>query len=45
MSSNFDRLLTTITDLVLCQSPSGAEAEIDRLLLQQFQALNMARSL
>jgi putative aminopeptidase FrvX len=40
-SANFDRLFATITDLVFCHSPSGAETEIDRFLLQQFQTLGI----
>jgi putative aminopeptidase FrvX len=39
--TNFDSLFQTITELVLCHSPSGVEAEIDRWLLQRFQALNL----
>lgn len=40
-SANFDRLFATITDLVFCHSPSGAETEIDRFLLQHFQTLGI----
>jgi putative aminopeptidase FrvX len=40
-SVNFDRLFEIITNLVLCHSPSGVETEIDRFLLQQFQAINV----
>ncbi|PSB11295.1 peptidase M42, partial [filamentous cyanobacterium CCP2] len=40
-SSNFDRLFETITNLVLCHSPSGAETEINRFLLEQFQTLGV----
>jgi putative aminopeptidase FrvX len=41
MPSDFDRLFQTITELVLCHSPSGAEAEINHWLLQKFQALGL----
>ncbi|MBF2048847.1 MAG: M42 family peptidase [Elainella sp. C42_A2020_010] len=40
MPSTFhDSLFATITELVLCHSPSGAETEIDQWLLQKFQQL------
>ncbi len=39
MPISFDRLFATITELVLCHSPSGAEAEIDCWLLQKFQQI------
>jgi putative aminopeptidase FrvX len=42
---NYDRLFQTITDLVLCHSPSGVEAEIDRLVLAQFRALGVEAEL
>ncbi|MEP0911336.1 M42 family peptidase [Leptolyngbya sp. GB1-A1] len=39
--SSFDRLFDTITELVLCHSPSGAEQEINDYLLRQFEALGI----
>lgn len=39
--SRFDRLFATIQDLVLCHSPSGAEAEIDQVLLDRFSAMGL----
>ncbi|QLE59082.1 M42 family metallopeptidase [Nostoc sp. TCL26-01] len=39
--SNYDRLFTTIAELVMHHSPSGAEAEINQLLLQKFTALGV----
>lgn len=42
MPPAFDQLFETITELVLCHSPSGAETEIDQWLSQKFQALNQA---
>jgi putative aminopeptidase FrvX len=36
-----DRLFDLITELVLCHSPSGAEIEIDQLLLEKFQAMGV----
>jgi putative aminopeptidase FrvX len=39
--SDFDRLFSTITDLVLCHSPSGTEREIDQWLAAKFQALGL----
>jgi putative aminopeptidase FrvX len=36
-----DRLFNLISELVLCHSPSGAEAEIDQYLLQQFNNLGV----
>ncbi len=38
-STLHDSLFATITELVLCHSPSGAETEIDQWLLQKFQQL------
>lgn len=38
---NHDRLFSMIETLVLHHSPSGAEAEIDRFLMAQFQQLNV----
>ncbi|MFB2971761.1 M42 family metallopeptidase [Aerosakkonema sp. BLCC-F183] len=38
---NYDRLFDTIEELVLHHSPSGAEGEIDRLLLDRFKALGV----
>ncbi|WP_088890712.1 M42 family metallopeptidase [Leptolyngbya ohadii] len=38
---SFDRLFDTITELVLCHSPSGAEQEINDYLLRQFEALGL----
>ena len=40
-TANYDRLFKQIQELVLCHSPSGMETEIDRLLLKQFEALNL----
>jgi len=37
-----DDLFTTISDLVMCHSPSGVEGEIDRLLERRFEALGVA---
>ena len=39
--TNFDSLFEIITALVLCHSPSGVEAEIDRHLLQKFETLQI----
>jgi putative aminopeptidase FrvX len=39
--AQFDALFTTISQLVLCHSPSGAETEIDQWLLQRFQTLGL----
>ena len=39
--ADYDRLFEKIQQLVLCHSPSGMEAEIDRVLLTQFRALNV----
>lgn len=36
----YDDLFTLIEQLVLCHSPSGHEMEVDRFLLEAFQALN-----
>ncbi|AFY70713.1 peptidase M42 family protein [Thalassoporum mexicanum PCC 7367] len=36
-----DRLYDLISELVMCHSPSGAEAEIDRYLLAQFANLEL----
>lgn len=41
MFSRFDRLFETIQQLVLCHSPSGAEAEIDQVLLERFSTLGL----
>ncbi|PSO50626.1 MAG: peptidase M42 [Cyanobacteria bacterium SW_9_44_58] len=38
---NFDALFNAIAELVLCHSPSGAEQEIDRALLEKFQTLGV----
>lgn len=38
----YDSLFTTITELVLCHSPSGAETEIDQWLLQKFQQMDVS---
>ena len=38
---NCDRLFDKIQELVLCHSPSGWEMEIDKVLLEQFQALGV----
>jgi putative aminopeptidase FrvX len=39
--SSPDRLFQTITELVFCHSPSGAEAEIDHYLMNKFQVLGL----
>mgnify|MGYP000671477184 FL=1 len=39
--SEFDQLFNTITEFVLCHSPSGAEEEIDRALLKKFSAIGV----
>ena len=39
--SDFNSLFNTITELVLCHSPSGAEQEIDRALLEKFNAIGV----
>lgn len=36
MSSDLDELFDTISQLVMCHSPSGMEGEVDRLLIQRF---------
>lgn len=36
-----DQLFKTIEELVLHHSPSGAEGEIDQLLMSRFQALGV----
>ncbi|NEO36504.1 MAG: M42 family metallopeptidase [Moorea sp. SIOASIH] len=41
MSNNYDQLFKTIEELVMHHSPSGAEGEIDQLLLHRFQALGV----
>lgn len=41
MSSEYDRLFETIEELVLHHSPSGAEAEIDQLLISRFKTLGV----
>lgn len=38
---NYEALFTKIRELVLCHSPSGMEAEIDRFLLQEFADLGV----
>ncbi|HEY9641375.1 MAG TPA: M42 family peptidase [Coleofasciculaceae cyanobacterium] len=38
---NYDRLFQTITELVLCHSPSGVESEVDQYILSQFAALGI----
>ncbi len=38
---NYDHLFTTIEQLVMHHSPSGAEAEINQFLMQQFAALEV----
>lgn len=40
-SLSYDRLFETIAELVLHHSPSGAETEIDHLLLEKFAALGV----
>jgi putative aminopeptidase FrvX len=40
-SFDYDQLFKTIEELVLHHSPSGAEGEIDQLLMSQFQALGV----
>lgn len=40
-SLDYDQLFKTIEELVLHHSPSGAEGEIDRLLMSQFQSLGV----
>lgn len=39
--TNYDRLFSTIQDLVLCHSPSGREEEVDRSIRERFEALNL----
>jgi putative aminopeptidase FrvX len=39
---NYDRLFQTITELVLCHSPSGVETEVDQYILGKFAALGIA---
>ncbi|MBE9019020.1 M42 family peptidase, partial [Chroococcidiopsidales cyanobacterium LEGE 13417] len=39
--SNYDRLFTTIEELVMHHSPSGVEAEINQFLLDRFSALGV----
>jgi putative aminopeptidase FrvX len=41
LSSNYDQLFKTIEELVLHHSPSGAEEEIDQLLISRFKALGV----
>ncbi len=41
LSSDYEQLFTTIEELVLHHSPSGAEGEIDQLLLDRFKALGV----
>ncbi|MBE9129367.1 MULTISPECIES: M42 family metallopeptidase [unclassified Coleofasciculus] len=38
---NYDQLFNTIEELVLHHSPSGAEREIDQLVMSRFQALGV----
>ncbi|MEM7759627.1 MAG: M42 family peptidase, partial [Cyanobacteria bacterium P01_A01_bin.40] len=40
-ATDYDRLFKQIQELVLCHSPSGLETEVDRLILEQFKALNL----
>jgi putative aminopeptidase FrvX len=40
-ATEYDRLFEQIQELVLCHSPSGWEAEIDEVLLEQFKAVNV----
>lgn len=40
-SLNYDQLFNTIEELVLHHSPSGAETEIDQLLMSRFKALGV----
>jgi putative aminopeptidase FrvX len=40
-SSNYDHLFNTIEELVLHHSPSGAEREIDQLLISRLQGLGV----
>jgi putative aminopeptidase FrvX len=40
-SSHYDRLFTTVTELVLCHSPSGVEGEVDQYLLSQFESIGV----
>jgi len=41
MSLEFDALFDRIADLVMCHSPSGMESEVNRWLLNQFEALGV----
>ncbi|NEO17696.1 MULTISPECIES: M42 family metallopeptidase [Moorena] len=41
MTNNYNQLFKTIEELVMHHSPSGAEGEIDQLLLHRFQALGV----
>jgi putative aminopeptidase FrvX len=41
LSSDYEQLFTTIEELVLHHSPSGAEGEIDQLLLDRFKSLGV----
>ncbi|NEP37421.1 MAG: M42 family metallopeptidase, partial [Moorea sp. SIO3B2] len=41
MTNNYNQLFKTIEELVMHHSPSGAEEEIDQLLLYRFQALGV----
>ena len=41
MSQDFERLFNVIEELVLQHSPSGAEAEINQYLMQQFAVLGL----
>ncbi|MEM8676140.1 MAG: M42 family peptidase [Cyanobacteria bacterium P01_G01_bin.67] len=38
---DYDHLFKQIQELVLCHSPSGLETEVDRLIMEQFKALNL----
>jgi putative aminopeptidase FrvX len=40
-TTEYDRLFNKIRELVLCHSPSGVEAEVDRLILEQFEVLGV----
>lgn len=41
LMSNYDRLFEIIEELIMHHSPSGAEAEINQLLMQRFAALGV----
>ena len=40
-NKEYDRLFEQIQQLVLCHSPSGWEQEVDKVLLEEFQALGV----